>query len=249
MSLSRPDSSMPSSSMNICFSSGSSSSAISASTWRRWEAPGHPRSWQARLPGCRTCCQWDWRRCFRQIGGIDDVFQTSEDRRSGHNQLVLRAFIGPCGFALVGMPSRPSKSQPPWRYFLVIWQPPSLLCRSALYHLKSAITSSRLMMSISRSGSVLPSTWVMLLSIKAAHSHGQWRPVGRMLLRTCCPDLTLGRAFTSPAMSTDSMTAGGILRVVHIPQTLQPLVWHRRPCPHWGRWCRRDSWPIEHRRW
>ena len=72
----------------------------------------------------------------------------------------------------------------------------------------SAIMSSRSMMSISRTGSVEPSTWITFSSSKhrttwtmAAHS--------RMLARNLFPSPSpLDAPFTRPAMSTNSTTAG-----------------------------------------
>ncbi len=72
----------------------------------------------------------------------------------------------------------------------------------------SAITSSRLMMSISRRGSVVPSTWVTLLSSKQ-RTTWTMASVVRMLLRNLLPRPSpLLAPFTRPAMSTNSTMAG-----------------------------------------
>ena len=73
---------------------------------------------------------------------------------------------------------------------------------------RSAMTSSRSMMAISRAGSQLPSTW-MMLSLSKQRTTWTMASVSRMLARNLLPRPSpLEAPFTRPAMSTNSMTAG-----------------------------------------
>ena len=106
--------------------------------------------------------------------------------------------------------------------------------------------SSRSMVSMSRAGSMLPSTWTMSSSSKQRTTWtmaSHLPDVGEELVAQA---LALGRAAcTRPAMSTNSMTAGVYLvRVVHLRQLVQPLVRHRHHARHSARWCRTGSLPT-----
>ena len=72
----------------------------------------------------------------------------------------------------------------------------------------SAMMSSRLMTSMSRAGSVLPSTWMMFSSSKHLTTCTM-ASVRRMFSRNLLPRPSPWLApFTRPAMSTNSITAG-----------------------------------------
>ena len=73
---------------------------------------------------------------------------------------------------------------------------------------RSAMTSSRSMVSMSRMGSVEPSTWMTFSSSKQ-RTTWTMASVMRMLPRNLLPRPSPREApFTSPAMSTNLMTAG-----------------------------------------
>ena len=84
-------------------------------------------------------------------------------------------------------------------------------------------------LNVAASGSMLPSTWMMFVVVKAAHHMDDGVHLADIGEELVAQALALGwRRCTRPAMSTNSMVAGVYLfRLVHLRELVQPLVRHR----------------------
>ena len=210
MSFSRPDSFKPKSSRNSFFSS-SSSSAISCSIWaqitktslsfsaanpRTWftyslEAPSSARSSSLTLAAKITGFQV---RRFKVL--IKSLVSSS-------SQGKLLASLPSSRWAFNDFKSSTSLA----RALLLAAPRPFLAIRRSRISISEKI-SSRLMVSMSRSGSTLPSTWITLGSSKQ-RTTWTMASTSRILDRNWFPRPSpLEAPFTRPAISTNSMTAG-----------------------------------------
>ena len=218
MSFSSPDSFKPRSSRNIAFSS-SSSSAISCSIWAHTTNTSASQPFAYSLTFCT--------KGFSAPSSARSSSETLAAKITGLSVRRLHSLNNACSSSssvtnvLASCPSSRCaftffKNSTSAAIFLSLWAARAdLEIRRSNTSISEKI-NSKLIVSISRRGSTLPSTWITLLSSKQRTT---WTiaSTSRIFARNWFPRPSpLEAPFTSPAISTNSIVAGTIFAESYI---------------------------------
>ena len=248
ISRSSPLSPMPSSSRNSAFSSGSISaisSSICALTVKHLRAL--PRRRSSAPPAQRAAgfhpCPRRPRQCWRR--------RSPACRSAGTSRRTISCSSSVQGEGAGGLAFLQMRQQPLAQFHLLqlllvaalhkpFWPFPPGGCTVS----RSAKISSSLMVSMSRAGSTVPSTWMMFSSSKQRTTctmASHFPDVGQELV---AQSLALAGALhqTGDVHKFDG-GRGHFLGMIHLRQHVQPLVRAQAPRRRWVRWCRKDNWP------